>query len=162
MPCKVSSSGNEKIKSVIIDRKKTLFLLTLLSIMLTVLSPTSAWAFGSKAAEQAGAALFRDKGCAYCHGANTQGTAKGPSLIDVRKKLHAPEIIKQIEDGGQKMPSFSDSLSKDQVAQLVAYLRAKHRPVPPPVPPTPVSSAVCNRGQQASKVPATISLALNR
>ncbi|HEX4320320.1 MAG TPA: cytochrome c [Acidobacteriaceae bacterium] len=90
------------------------------------------FAGGSKAAEQAGAVLFRDKGCTYCHGAAAQGTPKGPSLANVRKKLKAPQIATQIEDGGQKMPSFRDSLSDPEVAQLVAYLRAKHRPVPPP------------------------------
>ena len=33
---------------------------------------------------------------------------------------------------GQKMPAFSDSLTDPEIAQLVAYLRAKHRPAPPP------------------------------
>jgi mono/diheme cytochrome c family protein len=97
------------------------------------LSCSSAFAAGSKAAEAAGAVLFRDKGCAYCHGATAQGTQKGPSLANVRKALKPVQIAAQIENGGQKMPSFEDSLSKDEVAQLVAFLRAKHRPVPPPV-----------------------------
>ena len=90
-------------------------------------------AFGSKADEQAGANLFRDKGCAYCHGAAGQGTQKGPSLANVRKTMKPAQISAQIENGGQKMPSFSDSLSHDEVAQLVAFLRAKHRPAPAPV-----------------------------
>lgn len=93
--------------------------------------------FGSstKDAEKAGAVLFRDKGCAYCHGPAGMGTAKGPSLANLRKKLKAPQIAAQIEDGGQKMPSFRDSLTDDEVAKLVSYLRAKHRPVPPPAQP---------------------------
>ncbi len=89
-----------------------------------------------KAAEAAGATLFRDKGCAYCHGANTQGTAKGPSLENVRKTMKPAQITDQIKNGGQKMPSFEDSLSDDEIAQLVAYLRARHRPLPAPLPPT--------------------------
>lgn len=105
-------------------------------------------AFGSKAAEQAGANLFRDKGCAYCHGAAAQGTQKGPSLANVRKTMKAAKISAQIENGGQKMPSFSDSLSKDEVAQLVAWLRAKHRPAPAPVSaPAQTSTPVSNPGQ---------------
>jgi mono/diheme cytochrome c family protein len=86
----------------------------------------------SKQAEQAGANLFRDKGCAYCHGATTAGTPKGPSLLDVRKTMKAPQITDQILNGGRKMPPFSDSLKNDEVAQLVAWLRAKHRPAPTP------------------------------
>jgi mono/diheme cytochrome c family protein len=36
------------------------------------------------------------------------------------------------------MPPFSDSLSDKEIAELVAYLRAKHRPIPPPsANPTP-------------------------
>jgi mono/diheme cytochrome c family protein len=107
---------------------------------LGVLLPcSSAWSESPKAAESAGATLFRDKGCAYCHGANTQGTPKGPSLQNVRKTMKPAQIVDQIKNGGQKMPSFEDSLSGDEIAQLVAYLRAKHRPMPTPLPETPAS-----------------------
>jgi quinoprotein glucose dehydrogenase len=98
-------------------------------------------AAGSKDAETAGATLFRDKGCSYCHGATAQGTQKGPSLANVRKRLKPAQIAAQIENGGQKMPSFEDSLSKDEVAQLVAFLRAKHRPEPAPIAPKPQTPA---------------------
>jgi mono/diheme cytochrome c family protein len=87
----------------------------------------------SKNAEATGAALFRDKGCAYCHGANTQGTQKGPSLLHIRKAMNAGQISNQIKNGGQKMPSFEEALSPEEINQLVAYLRAKHRPSPTPV-----------------------------
>ncbi|MGA2219746.1 MAG: cytochrome c, partial [Terracidiphilus sp.] len=49
-------------------------------------------------------------------------------------------ITKQILNGGQKMPPFGDSLTDTEIAQLVAYLRAKKRPIPPPLatpPPAP-------------------------
>jgi mono/diheme cytochrome c family protein len=39
----------------------------------------------------------------------------------------------QILNGGKKMPAFRESLSDDEIAQIVAYLRAKNRPVPPPL-----------------------------
>jgi len=90
--------------------------------------------------EASGATLFRDKGCAYCHGANTQGTPKGPSLLNVRKTMKAPQIASQIKNGGQKMPSFDDSLSSKEIDQLVAYLRAKHRPQPAPQPAQPAAN----------------------
>jgi mono/diheme cytochrome c family protein len=89
------------------------------------------------AAEQAGAVLFRDKGCAFCHGVGGVGGKKAPSLMDMREnKLWRPaKITAQIYNGGQKMPPFRDSLTNQEAAQLVAYLRAKHRPIPPPAPP---------------------------
>jgi mono/diheme cytochrome c family protein len=93
----------------------------------------------TKAAEEAGSLLFRDKGCTHCHGVGGIGTKKAPSLVDLRKnKLWTPaQITNQILNGGQKMPPFSDSVTDEEAAQLVAYLRAKHRPVPPPAPPEP-------------------------
>jgi mono/diheme cytochrome c family protein len=95
--------------------------------------------FGSKKAdEKAGSILFRDKGCVHCHGVGGIGGKKAPSLVDLRKnKLWTPaKITNQILNGGQKMPPFSESVTDQEAAQLVAYLRAKHRPVPPPVPQT--------------------------
>ena len=106
------------------------------------------FAAGTKPSELAGAALFRDKGCAYCHGATAQGTPKGPSLSDVRKKMKAAQIESQIENGGQKMPSFQDSLSKDEVAQLVAFLRAKHRPIPLPIQPAAKAPVAVSNPEQ--------------
>jgi mono/diheme cytochrome c family protein len=95
----------------------------------------------NKAAEQAGAILFRDKGCAHCHGAGGSGGKKGPDLANLRKnKIWTPvKITNQILNGGQKMPPFSDSLTDPEIAQVVAYLRARRRPVPPPAvaPSTP-------------------------
>lgn len=81
----------------------------------------------------AGAVLFRDKGCAHCHGVGGVGTQKAPSLVDIRKNTAwTPEkMTDQILNGGQKMPPFADSLTDPEVAQIVAYLRAKKRPVPP-------------------------------
>jgi ubiquinol-cytochrome c reductase cytochrome b subunit len=89
----------------------------------------------TKADEQAGALLFRQQDCAHCHGPEGIGGKKGPPLTDIRKnKLWSPEkIAHQILNGGQKMPPFGDSLTDAQIAQLVAYLRAKHKPTPPAV-----------------------------
>jgi mono/diheme cytochrome c family protein len=90
----------------------------------------------SEADAKSGALLFRDKGCAHCHGAGGVGTKKAPSLVKIREDKTWPpdKITEQILDGGDKMPPFRDSLSDQEIAQVVAYLRAKHRPVPPPLP----------------------------
>src|ERR1700676_1870642 len=99
--------------------------------------PVRAASTSSEADAQTGAVLFRDKGCAHCHGAGGVGTVKAPSLVDIRKDKDWPpeKMADQILNGGQKMPPFRESLNDDEIAQLVAYLRAKNRPVPPPLPP---------------------------
>ncbi|MGD0890916.1 MAG: cytochrome c [Terracidiphilus sp.] len=113
-------------------------------LLFALLSARPVLASSTKADEQAGAVLFRDKGCAFCHGVGGIGSKKAPSLVDIRKDKSWPpaKMTTQILNGGQKMPPFSDSLTDPQIAQLVAYLRAKNRPVPPPAqqpatPPTP-------------------------
>ena len=87
----------------------------------------------SEADVKAGAALYRDKGCAQCHGADLAGNKKGPSLADIRNDPAWPpeKITKQIMDGGAKMPPFADSLTDQEITQIVAFLRAKDRPAPP-------------------------------
>jgi mono/diheme cytochrome c family protein len=108
------------------------FLFALLSIALA--QPL----FGAttQADEMAGAVLFRDKGCAHCHGVGGVGTQKAPSLVGIRNDKQWPpeKITQQILNGGKKMPPFADSLSDPEIAQIVSYLRAKHRPAPPPAP----------------------------
>jgi len=113
--------------------------LSLLLLTLAVLVPAAAQTPGvknTKAEEQAGALLFRDKGCSHCHGVGGVGTKKAPALTDLRKnKLWTPDkMTNQILNGGQKMPPFSESLTDSEAAQVVAYLRAKHMPAPPPEP----------------------------
>jgi mono/diheme cytochrome c family protein len=98
-----------------------------------------AYAASTKADEEAGAVLFRDKGCAYCHGVGGVGGKKAPTLTNLRTDKAWPpaKITNQILNGGQKMPPFGDSLTDTEIAQLVAYLRAKTRSIPPPLPPPP-------------------------
>ena len=58
------------------------------TLLLASMLPQPAHAlFGSKkkAAEKAGAILFRDKGCAHCHGVAGVGGKKAPALTDIRK-----------------------------------------------------------------------------
>lgn len=118
-----------------------------LFLVACLIAVSSVALFGSKSQDAArvGGVLFRDKGCAYCHGDTAQGTHRAPSLADTRTKLKAAQIATQIENGGQKMPSFKDSLSQDEVAKLVAFLRAKHKPFAPPAStPAQVPGSVSN------------------
>ncbi len=108
------------------------------ALLVVCLMPAPAHAlFGGskkKKEEKAGALLFRDKGCAHCHGVAGVGGKKGPTLTSIRKdKTWTPSHMSdQILNGGKKMPPFSDSVTDDELAQLIAYLRAKHKPAPPP------------------------------
>jgi mono/diheme cytochrome c family protein len=126
----------------VIARWKYLCISLILLMAATASAPAHALLSSKeKEAQQAGAVLFRDKGCAYCHGAGGSGGKKGPDLSGLRTdKLWPPDkITNQILNGGQKMPPFADSLTDVEIAQLVAYLRAKQRPIPPPIatPPPP-------------------------
>ena len=125
-------------------RFKYFYPFLIMLIVAAAIAATSAHARAgskTKADEEAGAVLFRDKGCAYCHGTAGVGGKKAPNLSGLRtdKLWTPPKITNQIMNGGQKMPPFADSLTDAEIAQLVAYLRAKQRPVPPPLatPPPP-------------------------
>ena len=118
----------------------------LLSIVLFALpfACSAAVAEDKKEAAKAGAELFRDKGCTFCHGVGAVGTKKAPDLTGLPgDKIWTPEkITNQILNGGQKMPPFRESVTDDEVRDLIAYLRAKNKPVPPPLPSEGAASAV--------------------
>jgi mono/diheme cytochrome c family protein len=118
--------------------KKCFATLTLISLCAAQAAFASS---NKKQDEMAGAVLFRDKGCGFCHGADLKGTRKAPALEDIRKEKEWTDdkISSQLLDGGQKMPPFRDSLSDDEVKQLVAFLRARHKPVPPPASAAPAT-----------------------
>jgi mono/diheme cytochrome c family protein len=115
--------------------RPSLYSVILLSLA-SLAIPAPAASSKEDAEVQSGAILFRDKGCAYCHGPALAGTIKGPALADIRKdKSWPPEkMTDHILNGGQKMPPFRESLTDDQIAQIVTYLRAAKRPLPPPLP----------------------------
>jgi mono/diheme cytochrome c family protein len=97
-------------------------------------SATLVYSSDTKSAEMAGAVLYRDKGCGFCHGASLEGTKKAPALAEIRKQkaMTNEKITAQILDGGTKMPPFRESLSDEEIQQLIAFLRAKNRPTSPP------------------------------
>ena len=126
---------HEKIRPVIVrNRPSSSFLMFAMIVLLA--SPLPVFGSKRKDAEKAGAVLFRDKGCAYCHGVGGTGGKKAPPLTGLPKdKSWTPEkMTEQILNGGKKMPPFRESLTDEEVQDLVAYLRAKKKPVPPPAP----------------------------
>ena len=85
----------------------------------------STWTF----AADSGADVYKSK-CASCHGAAGKGdTAMGKTMKV--KDLGSEEVQKQsdadlttvIEKGKKPMPGYEGKLSKDQIVELVKYLR---------------------------------------
>jgi mono/diheme cytochrome c family protein len=73
--------------------------------------------------------LFKSK-CASCHGPN--GAAKTPMGTALKiRDLHSDEVQKQtdadfdriIAKGKNKMPAFDGKLKKEQIGQLVGFVR---------------------------------------
>jgi mono/diheme cytochrome c family protein len=86
--------------------------------------------FGARAkAQEMGESLFKTK-CAMCHGPDGAGkTTMGQALKipdlhseDVQK-LSDAELTQIVTKGKNKMPAYEGKLSKEQIAQLVGFVR---------------------------------------
>src|SRR5205085_12198733 len=82
-----------------------------------------------KAAREADPAreLFQ-RNCAVCHGRQGEGrevgTLKVPSLREGRAAADTDErLLAQIHDGGKGMPPFKYSLTDEQIADLLRFVR---------------------------------------
>jgi mono/diheme cytochrome c family protein len=81
----------------------------------------------SKESRVAGAAVFHEKGCEYCHGAGAVGTEKAPDLSTIGKRRKREQIEYQIVNGGGGMPAFGTVLQPDEVKLLVDWLSSKRK-----------------------------------
>jgi mono/diheme cytochrome c family protein len=82
---------------------------------------------GSRTSREAGAEIFKSRGCEHCHGVDGVGTDKGPELTTVGKRWKGPRIEQQIVNGGNGMPAFGQVLQPDEVKSLVDFLKAKKK-----------------------------------
>jgi mono/diheme cytochrome c family protein len=73
-----------------------------------------------------------DEQCASCHNAYSTDRKTGPGLkwLFSKGKLESngkpadeANILQKIDAGGKGMPAFKDTLSKDDKADLIAYLK---------------------------------------
>lgn len=83
----------------------------------------------SKESRAAGASLFHEKGCEYCHGVGAVGTEKAPDLSTIGKRKKQEQIENQIRNGGGGMPAFGTVLQTDEVKMLVDWLSSKRKAV---------------------------------
>ncbi len=104
-----------------------------------LVTPRSPVAAASKAGVR-GAEVFNTHSCAKCHGANGVNGDRAPDLQQVRKRMNAAAIARQIRNGSKGMPAFGDQLSDQQVNDLVAYLRAKRKTIVPPPTAQPAAT----------------------
>ena len=101
-----------------------------LLIMLLVLLPTPASAGENPPPSGNDAASIFKLQCVSCHGVKGTGdTSLGRTLkaADLRsaevQKQSDSQLAQVISDGRKNMPSFSNSLTQDQIGALVLYIR---------------------------------------
>jgi cytochrome c553 len=106
--------------------------------MKTLLSIVSALAFSASAAIAADASANWATHCASCHGKDGAGHTKAGKRLEVKdltaadyqKTFSDADAISSLKngfkapDGTEKMKSFAEKLSDDDIKALVAYVRA--------------------------------------
>lgn len=60
--------------------------------------------------------------CAGCHGEKLQGSAAGPTLIDIAKRRSKEQLATIIREGTGRMPAFGTALEGGAVNDIVSYL----------------------------------------
>ena len=80
-------------------------------------------AAGKGQAAEAGAKLFADAGCGWCHEEGGKVAGKGPKLEGTARDDH---FIKYRITHGKEgaMPSFGHQFNDQQIAELIAYIRS--------------------------------------
>jgi cytochrome c6 len=109
--------------------------LRIFAIILDAALAVSVAGVGSRAAakpaapaDAPGADVFKTN-CVVCHGADGTGSPTGKALqapdlhADAVQKMTVAEMVTQVSDGKNNMPPFKNSLSKDQIAAVVTYIR---------------------------------------
>jgi cytochrome c6 len=102
---------------------------TIARLSLAVLAVAFVLSVSSFAADS-GADLYKAK-CASCHGAEGKGdTAMGKSMklkdlaSDDVQKMSDADLATVIEKGKKPMPAYEGKLTKDQITEVVKYIRS--------------------------------------
>ena len=109
------------------------FLLALLLLSMTACQPArrkSDAELGLDPQQARGRRVF-DAQCARCHDPYTASTAKGPTLAKLYKRKYLPSGLPSTDEhvtnsvmlGRKMMPAFNQTLSPQQLEDLLAYLK---------------------------------------
>ena len=78
----------------------------------------------------AGARVFYEKGCEFCHTVEGYGGIRGPDLTYVGDRMTADQIKTRIFSGATNMPSYNGNITDQQLSALLAFLESrKHRAI---------------------------------
>jgi quinoprotein glucose dehydrogenase len=87
--------------------------------MLYVNSNEMAWVL--KLVPRSDASLYAAN-CAGCHGEKRQGSAMGPSLLEIASRRSREQIAQMIREGTGRMPAFGSAMDGGAVNDIVNYL----------------------------------------
>jgi ubiquinol-cytochrome c reductase cytochrome b subunit len=72
--------------------------------------------------ELQGALVLQNKQCRNCHAIGGEGGHRGPDLSTVGTRMTAPQLVRQVMQGGGNMPAYGKNLSPEETRAVVAYL----------------------------------------
>ncbi|MGE5597169.1 MAG: cytochrome b N-terminal domain-containing protein [Hyphomicrobiales bacterium] len=78
-----------------------------------------------------GAGQFYALGCQYCHTVNGHGGIRGPNLTNVVDRLSDADLRATILTGRTNMPSYSNTITEEQLAAILAFLHSVNGSRPP-------------------------------
>jgi cytochrome c len=87
--------------------------------------------FGQKTGDAAKGKMVFDENCTVCHNSDSEEVKVGPGLkglfkhdkLKNGKKVTDDNVKEMINMGGNGMPAYSDILSDDDRANVIAYLK---------------------------------------
>lgn len=99
------------------------------SFLVTVSMALIAFCAESSPAQSASETLFKSK-CAACHGPDGKGevpmgkklTARNLGSTEVQRQSDA-QLTEVVTKGKNKMPAYEGKLTKEQITELVGYIR---------------------------------------
>ncbi|MGA8656278.1 MAG: cytochrome b N-terminal domain-containing protein [Chthoniobacterales bacterium] len=72
--------------------------------------------------ELQGALVLQNKQCRNCHAIGGEGGHRGPDLSAIGTRMTAPQLVRQVMQGGGNMPAYGSNLSPEETRAVVAYL----------------------------------------
>ena len=112
-------------------KQVTISTLSVIAVSIIVLAGLRSWVTAETPSDH-GAKLLQSKGCVGCHFTGSQKTKFGPGLKGLFDRENLPEsgrpataenVRSQLIDPYQKMPSFEDKLTEEQIDAIIDYLK---------------------------------------